>query len=117
MEHINRIEIQGRVGTLRTNIVNETMVANFSVATDYLYKGKDGAGVNETTWHNVVAWGNKGMPDLRRIAVGTPVHVTGRLRSQKYTSSEGVDKYIYEILADKLTVLTPEKPEPQPISL
>ena len=109
MEHINRSEIQGRGGTLRTNIVNETMVANFSVATDYLYKGKDGTGVNETTWHNVVAWANKDMPDLRLITKGTAVHITGRMRSQKYSSSEGGDKYFYEILAQKLEILGTEK--------
>ena len=108
MEHINRIEIQGRVGTVRTNTVNDTMVANFSVATDYLYKSKDGAGVSETTWHNVVAWANKDMPDLRRIAKGTPVYVSGRMRSSKYTTSEGVEKNFNEILANKLRILGDE---------
>ena len=109
MEHINRIEIQGRVGTVRTNIVNETMVANFSVATDHLYKSKDGAGVNETTWHNVVAWANRDMPDLRRITKGTAVHIIGRMKSQKYSSSDGADKHFYEILAQKLEILSSEK--------
>ena len=108
MEHINRIEIQGRVGTVRTNIVNETMVANFSVATDYLYKGKDGAGVSETTWHNVVAWAGKEMPDLRRVTKGTPVYVCGRMRTSKYTTSEGVEKHFYEILAYKVRILGDE---------
>lgn len=108
MEHINRIEIQGRVGTVRTNIVNETMVANFSVATDYLYKSKDGAGVSETTWHNVVAWANKDMPDLRRITKGTPVYISGRVRTSKYTTSEGVEKQFNEILANKLRILGDE---------
>ena len=108
MEHINRIEIQGRVGTVRTNIVNETMVANFSVATDYLYKGKDGAGVSETTWHNVVAWAGKEMPDLRRVTKGTPVYVSGRMRTSKYTTSEGVEKHFYEILAYKVRILGDE---------
>ena len=106
MEHINRIEIQGRVGTVRTNIVNDTMVANFSVATDYLYKGKDGAGVSETTWHNVVAWAGKEMPDLRRITKGTPVYVSGRMRTSKYTTSEGVEKHFYEILAYRIRILS-----------
>ena len=109
MEDINRIEIQGRVGTVRTNVVNETMVANFSVATDYYYKGKDGVMVNETTWHNVVAWANKDMPDLRRITKGTAVHIIGRMRSQKYSSSEGGDKYFYEILANRLEILETER--------
>lgn len=108
MEHINRIEIQGRVGTVRTNIVNETMVANFSVATDYLYKGKDGTGVSETTWHNVVAWAGKEMPDLRRVTKGTPVYVSGRMRTSKYTTSEGVEKHFYEILAYKVRILGDE---------
>ena len=109
MEDINRIEIQGRVGTVRTNVVNETMVANFSVATDHIYKNKDGAMVNETTWHNVVAWAGKDMPDLKKVEKGAPVHVIGRMRSTKFTSNEGVDKYFYEILAQRLKFLKEEQ--------
>ena len=108
MEDINRIEIQGRVGTVRTNIVNETMVANFSVATDYIYK-KDGAMVNETTWHNVVAWASTDMPDLKKVEKGVPVNVIGRMRSTKFTSNEGVDKYFYEIHAQKLKFIREEQ--------
>jgi single-stranded DNA-binding protein len=111
MEYINTIEIQGRVGIVRTNIVNDTMVANFSVATDFLYKGRDGAGVNETTWHNVVAWASREMPDLRRITKGTPVHVVGRMRSQKSISTDGTEKYFYEIMAQKVQILEFEQPE------
>ena len=106
MEHINRIEIQGRVGTVRTNIVNDTMVANFSVATDYLYKSKDGAGVSETTWHNVVAWSGRDMPDLSKITIGMPLYVSGRMRTTKYTTAEGTDKYFYEVLANRIRFVT-----------
>ena len=107
MEHINRIEIQGRVGIVRTNIVNESMVANFSVATDFLYK-RDGAGVNETTWHNVVAWSGKDMPDLSKITVAMPLYVTGRMRASKHTGSDGNDRYYYEVLANKVRFVTEE---------
>ena len=112
MDYINRIEIQGRVGNVRTNIVNDTMVASFSVATDYLYKSKDGAGVNETTWHNVTAWASREMPDLRRITKGTPIHVIGSMRIQKSTSSDGVERNFYEIMAQKLQILDYEQAEP-----
>ena len=111
MEDINRIELQGRVGTLRTNTVNGTMVANFSLATDLLYKNREGGGVSETTWHNVVAWASREMPDLRRITKGTPVHVVGRMRSQKSTSTDGTEKYFYEIMAQKVQILEFEQPE------
>lgn len=99
MEHINRIELQGRVGTIRTNIVGETRVANFSLATDFLYKSKDGSAISETTWHNVVAWSGKSMPDLEKISVGTPLHLTGRLRSSKYNAADGTEKQFYEVFA------------------
>ena len=108
MEHINRIELQGRVGTVRTNTFNGTLVANFSLATDFLYKNRDGSGVSETTWHNVVAWSNREMPDLSQISVGMPVHVTGRMRATKYTAADGAEKYYYEVVASKVRFMAGE---------
>ena len=109
MENINRIELQGRVGTIRTNTVNGSVVANFSLATDLLYKNREGGGVSETTWHNVVAWSGKDMPDLSRITVGTPLYVCGRMRSTKYTAADGTDKYFFEVLANKVRFVTEDK--------
>ena len=106
MEDINRIELQGRVGTLRTNTVNGTMVANFSLATDLLYKNREGVGVSETTWHNVVAWSGRDMPDLSKITIGMPLYVSGRMRTTKYTTAEGTDKYFYEVLANRIRFVT-----------
>ena len=113
MEHINRIELQGRVGNIRTNIVADTRVANFSLATDYLYKTRDGAAISETTWHNVVAWSGKNMPDLDKIEKGTPLHLTGRLRTNRYTSADGTEKLFYEVLAYRIRRLEDIEPENQ----
>ena len=109
MEHINRIELQGRVGSVRTNEYNGSRVANFSLATDMLYKTRDGGAVNETTWHQVTAWEGRDMPDLNAIVKGTPVHVTGRLRTFRYTNSEGVDRQLYEVVAYKIRILSEEE--------
>lgn len=113
MEHINRIELQGRVGNIRTNVVGDTKVANFSLATDYLYKTRDGSAISETTWHNIVAWSNKNMPELDKICVGTPLHLTGRLRANRYTSADGTEKQFYEVLAYRIRRLDEESPEIQ----
>jgi len=113
MEHINRIELQGRVGNIRTNIVGETRVANFSLATDYLYKTREGAAISETTWHNVVAWSGRNMPDLERITVGTPIHLTGRLRTNRYTAADGTEKQFYEVFAYRVRRLDEEAPDNQ----
>ena len=35
-------------------------VANFSIATDETYTGKDGQKVEKTEWHRIVVWGQAG---------------------------------------------------------
>lgn len=109
MDHINRIELQGRVGTVRTNIVGETRVANFSLVTEHLYKTRDGGAVNETTWHYVVAWDGKDMPDLDLIQKGTAVNVTGRLRASRYTAADGTEKQMFEVVAGRVRLLSDEE--------
>ena len=106
MESINRIELQGYVGTVRTNEHNNSKVANFSLATELLYKSREGNAISETTWHNIVAWSDKeNMPDFSRIVKGTPLHVTGRLRINRYTSSDGIEKQFYEVLASRIRII------------
>ena len=105
MDHINRIELQGRVGTVRTNEHNGTRVANFSLATDLLYRTKDGNAVSETTWHNVVAWESKDIPNVHHICVGMPLNVIGRLRTSRYTTAGGTEKIFYEVLASRIRVI------------
>lgn len=105
MEHINRIELLGRVGTVRANEHNGSKVANFTMITDFLYKSRDGQAVDESMWHNIVAWSGKDIPDLDRIVKGADVHVIGRLRINRYTSAEGVEKQYYEVMASKVRIL------------
>ena len=86
MEQLNKIELRGNVGNNKVQVVGDNQVARFSVATNYVFKGKDGTAVIETTWHTVVAWSGRGMPeDLNKITKGAPVYVTGRLRQQRFT--------------------------------
>lgn len=102
MDHINRIELQGRVGNVRMNEYNGSKVVNFSLVTELFYKTRDGGPMSETTWHNIVAWENREITDLHLIEKGAAVFVSGRLRSVKHTNQEGVEKTFYEVLASKL---------------
>ena len=104
MEHINRIEVQGRIGNLRLNEFNGSKVANFSLVTEYLYKSREMGAVNEVTWHNVVAWSRKGMPDFENIRKGVFLAVEGKIRYVKYTTSSGEERYMTEIVAQKIVI-------------
>lgn len=105
IEHINKIELQGHIGTVRANEYNGSKVVNFTMVTDFIYKSREGGVTSESTWHNVVAWENSQMPDLEKIVKGMPVNVTGRLRTNRYTSADGVEKQYYEVLANKIRLL------------
>ena len=107
MEHINRIELQGVVGTVRTNEYNGARVTNFSLVTELLYKTREGASA-ETTWTNIVVWESKENPDVHTISKGMHVNVTGRLRTSKVTGLDGVEKTYYEVLANRVRILREE---------
>jgi len=109
MEHINKIELKGRIGTVRTNEYNGSKVTNFTMVTELLYKTRDNVALSETTWHNVVAWHGKDMPAQEQITKGIPVHVTGRLRANRYTSADGTEKLFYEVLASKMRIIEDEQ--------
>ena len=105
MDHINKVELRGRVGLVRFNEFNGTKVANFSMVTELFYKNRDGSVLADTTWHNIVAWESNQIGDLDKIVKGMPVNVTGRLRVSRYTSADGVEKQYHEIMANKIRFL------------
>lgn len=105
MEQLNRIEIRGNVGAVRLQAVGKSRVAKISVATNYVYKGRDGDPVIETTWHYVSAWEGKNIPDLSIIHKGDKIYVVGRLRSQRYTADDGTERTAYDVLASKLSII------------
>lgn len=105
MEQLNRIELRGRIGMVRTSEVGNRQVCHFSVATNSIYKGQDNQVVEETTWHNCTLWSSKKFPDLSIIKTGLPVEVTGRMKSNRYNLSDGTERTSYEVLANEFRIL------------
>lgn len=106
---LNRIELRGNVGEdAKVNRFGDNCVARFKIATNYTYRDKEGKAVIETTWHNIVAWEGRGMPDLASITKGTPVYVSGRVRTSRFTTSEGEEKKIHEVVANRIQIVNPD---------
>ena len=59
----------------------------------------------DNTWHQVTAFKNDRMPDLESLDKGVAVEVKGRIRNQRYTDANGVEKQMSEIIASQLKVL------------
>lgn len=103
---LNKVELRGRVGQDARILKSENgvMAARFTLATNEIIKGRDESLREETTWHNVVAWSRRGMPDFELIRKGTFLALEGKIRYVKYTSSTGEEKNMTEIVAQKITI-------------
>lgn len=105
MEQLNKIELRGNVGSVRILNTGESRVARISLATNYVYKNKDGDPVIETTWHNLTVWENKNIPDLDTIQRGDKLFVTGRVRNQKYLGADGQEKSVNDVLVRSIQLV------------
>jgi single-strand DNA-binding protein len=110
----NRVHLIGNLGQdpeTRT-LESGKKVANFTLATSESFKNAEGQKINETTWHNLVAW--NGLADLagRYLKKGHQVAVEGRLVYRTYEDKKGVTKYVTEIVLNDLLMLrSPKEPE------
>ena len=104
MASVNRAIIIGRLG--RDPEVRHTqsgqVVASFSVATDESYKDKQGNKVEVVEWHNVTAFGKTAEFVSNYLSKGRLVYVEGKIKTEKYTDKQGVEKHATKILADRV---------------
>jgi len=84
-------------------------IGRFPLATNDSYVNKaTGERVTNTEWHNVVVR-NKLAEIFEKYAhKGDKVYLEGRLRTRKWTTDEGVDRYTTEIHVTEFTFLTPK---------
>ena len=105
MEQMNQVELRGNVGTVKYIGPKDKPMAIFSLATNKAYISSDGSSIVETTWHNIVAYEGKDIKCVDQVEKGKKVYVRGRIRNQKFTSSDGTEHYSYDIFANKMLIL------------
>jgi single-strand DNA-binding protein len=105
---LNKIMLIGRLGRdAETRFTtNNVSVTNFSIATDYRYKGKNGDWVNETTWHNIVSF-NLSDYFKENLKKGKKFYVEGRLTKRDYTDKDGNKRFSTEVISERLIPLEP----------
>lgn len=102
---VNQVHLLGRCGRdpeVRTVGQNNSKVATFSLATGGKYKTNDGREVDDTAWHNIVAWRNLAELAEKYIRKGSQVFVIGHLSYREYSDDAGNKRYVTDIVADKI---------------
>jgi single-strand DNA-binding protein len=81
---------------------NGTAVTSFSVATNRVYKDKNGAKQESTDFHNIVSFGRQAEVVAQYLKKGSGVYVEGRIQTRSWDDKDGTKKYRTEIVADTI---------------
>ena len=109
----NKITIIGNLGSdpeMRYT-PDGTAVSNFSMASNYRYKKRDGEDGEETTWFRVNAWGRLGETANQYLEKGRQVYVEGRMSQREWEDTEGNTRYSLEVRASEIKFLSGQGPQ------
>lgn len=107
----NRVQLIGNLGQppeVRA-LDNGNKMARLSLATNETYKNAQGEYVQDTQWHNIIAWGKVAEVAEKHLEKGSEVIVEGKLVHRNYTDKDGVKKYVTEVQAHNLLLLDKRK--------
>ena len=76
-------------------------VCSMSIATNRVYKDRDGNRQENVDYHNVVVFGNQAENSAKYLAKGNGVYVEGRLQTRSW-EKDGIKQYRTEIVADRV---------------
>lgn len=107
MSGVNRVILLGNLGKdpeIR-HLENGRTKASFSLATNEVYKNKEGEKVTNTEWHNIILWTPLAEIAEKYLTKGKQVYLEGKLTSRSYTDKEGQTKYTTEIVGQNMVLL------------
>jgi len=103
---VNHVQLIGNLGTApEMKTFDNNKLIRFSLATNEGYRNQKGEWVDETVWHNIVAWGKLAENMEGKLEKGTRLAVTGKISNRNYQNASGEKKYITEIVVREYLVI------------
>ena len=104
---INKVILIGNIGQapeLRYT-QNGKAVCNMSLATNEVFTDDDDNEVQNTEWHNVVAWGRLAEVCDEYLQKGSQVYLEGKIETHEWTDQNGNTRYNTEVVAREVKFL------------
>jgi len=104
----NQVTLMGNLGNdfELKSFSEDKKVAKAALATNSYYKNRNGEKVQETQWHNIVAWGKLAENMSTISKKGDQIMIHGRLTYRSYEDSDGKKHYITEIIVSEFMKIT-----------
>jgi single-strand DNA-binding protein len=77
-------------------------VCSFSIATNRVYKDKEGNKKEQADFHNIVVFGRQAETCGQYLKKGQTAMVEGRIQTRSWDDKDGQKKYRTEIVADRV---------------
>ncbi len=103
----NRVQLIGRLGQdpeVKT-LESGKKLATFSIATSDYYKNDKGEKVEDTQWHQVVAWGKQAEIVGEYLKKGKEIALEGKLIHRTYENGNGEKRYVTEVNMNELLMI------------
>ena len=103
----NRVQLIGHLGKDPKLVEFDSgkKKMSVSIATSEVFRNAKGERVNDTQWHNVVAWGKTAENITKYLKKGSEVALNGKLVHRNYEDKEGNKRYITEVIVDEYMFL------------
>ncbi len=108
----NKVTLIGRTGK-EVEIINleNGILAKVSLATSDFFTNSKGDRVEETQWHNLVAYGKTADIMQKYVEKGQEIAVEGKIVYRSYEGNDGQKRYITEIRIEEIILLGKPKSE------
>jgi single-strand DNA-binding protein len=103
----NSVQLIGRPGMdpeVKT-IANDRKMARFTLATNDFYVNNKGEKIEETQWHNLVAWGKTAEIVEKLVKKGKEIVIEGKLTTNTWEDKEGVKHSTVEVIINEILAL------------
>ena len=107
---VNRVTLIGRLGQdpeMRYT-PSGMAVARFSLATNENRKDQQGNWQSETTWHNIVVFGQSAERSSEMFKKGNLAYIEDKISIRNWEDKEGQKRTSFEIIANFVRNLTPK---------
>jgi len=106
MASLNKVMLIGRLGQdPDCKQVGDSLVANFSVATNEYWKDKSGEKQERTEWHKIVCWNQQAELAQAFLKSGSQVYLEGKIQTRQWENKEGEKRYTTEIKVNVIQFL------------
>ena len=103
----NKVQLIGNIGNDPKISVLESgsKTVRFAMATNEYYTNNQGEKVQNTDWHQIVAWGKTADILEKYTAKGSEIGVRGKIKTRTYTTEDGNQRYVTEVVADEVLLM------------